>query len=63
MYEIDAPEWRMPLFEPSALLDLGSVQGELAPKELTRLFPDLWETKKATERWAVKNPPAAHRDD
>ena len=31
-------------------------------KELTRLFPDLWETKKAAERWAVKNPPEAYRD-
>ena len=28
----------------------------LAPKELTRLSPDLWEAKKAAERWAVKNP-------
>jgi hypothetical protein len=34
----------------------------LAPKELTRLFPDLWEAKKAAERWAVKNPPEPCRD-
>jgi hypothetical protein len=33
----------------------------LAPKELTRLFPDLWVTKKAAERWIVKNPPEAYR--
>jgi hypothetical protein len=28
----------------------------LAAKELTRLFPAFWETKKAAERWAAKNP-------
>ena len=34
----------------------------LAPKELTRLFPDLWPTNKTAERWAAKNPPKAYRD-
>jgi hypothetical protein len=34
----------------------------LAPKELTRLFPALWATKKAAERWTAKNPPEAIRD-
>jgi hypothetical protein len=28
----------------------------LVPKELSRLFPDLWETQKAAERWLSKNP-------
>lgn len=28
----------------------------LAPKELTRLFPELWPTRKAAEDWARKNP-------
>jgi hypothetical protein len=28
----------------------------LAPKELTRLFPELWGTEKAAERWSVKTP-------
>jgi hypothetical protein len=28
----------------------------LAAKELTRLFPTLWPTKKAAERWIAKNP-------
>jgi hypothetical protein len=32
----------------------------LAPKELTRLFPDLWETRKAAEHWTAKNPPEAY---
>ena len=32
----------------------------LAPKMLSRLFHDLWETEKAAERWIVKNPPEAH---
>jgi hypothetical protein len=34
----------------------------LAAKELSRLFPALWATKKAAERWIVKNPPEAYRD-
>jgi hypothetical protein len=34
----------------------------LAPKELTRLFPALWATKKAAERWIAKNPLEAIRD-
>jgi hypothetical protein len=34
----------------------------LAAKELCRLFPHLWATKKAAERWIVKNPPKAYRD-
>jgi hypothetical protein len=34
----------------------------LAPTELTRLFPALWATKKAAERWIAKNPPEAIRD-
>jgi len=28
----------------------------LAPKELHRLFPELWRTRKAAEDWARKNP-------
>ena len=32
----------------------------LAAKELTRLFPNLWETAKAAERWTAKNPPEAY---
>jgi adenylate cyclase len=31
----------------------------LAPKQLTRLFPELWDTQKAAERWLAKNPPEA----
>jgi hypothetical protein len=34
----------------------------LAAKEMSRLFPRLWATKKAAERWIVKNPPEAYRD-
>jgi hypothetical protein len=34
----------------------------LAAKELARLFPDLWATKKAAERWTAKNPPEPYRD-
>jgi hypothetical protein len=34
----------------------------LAAKELCRLFPVLWATKKAAERWIVKNPLDAYRD-
>jgi hypothetical protein len=34
----------------------------LAAKEMSRLFPHLWETKKAAERWTAKNPPEAYRD-
>lgn len=34
----------------------------MAAKELSRLFPDLWATKKAAERWIVKNPPEGYRD-
>ena len=34
----------------------------LASKELCRLFPGLWATKKAAERWIAKNPPKAYRD-
>jgi hypothetical protein len=34
----------------------------LAAQELTRLFPALWNTKKAAERWIAKNPPKAYRD-
>ena len=34
----------------------------LAPKELTRLFPALWLTKKSAERWTAKNPPKAYTD-
>ena len=28
----------------------------LAQKELSRLFPELWETTKAAERWVARNP-------
>src|SRR6266481_5771085 len=34
----------------------------LAPRELARLFPALWQTAKAAERWIAKNPPEAIRD-
>jgi len=33
----------------------------LAAKKLCRLFPHLWETEKAAEHWARKNPPEAYR--
>jgi hypothetical protein len=33
----------------------------LAAKELSRLFPHLWATKKS-ERWLVTNPPEPYRD-
>src|SRR6201993_1235990 len=29
---------------------------------MSRLFSNLWTTKKAAERWIVKNPPKAYRD-
>ena len=28
----------------------------MAARELTRLFPELWRTRKAAEDWARKNP-------
>jgi hypothetical protein len=28
----------------------------LAAKELARLFPNVWKTEKAAERWLAKNP-------
>jgi hypothetical protein len=34
----------------------------LAAGEMSRLFPHLWDTKKAAERWLAKNPPEAYRD-
>jgi hypothetical protein len=34
----------------------------LAPQELARRFPLLWQTAKAAERWIAKNPPEAYRD-
>jgi hypothetical protein len=34
----------------------------LAAKELARLFPSLWATRKAAERWTAKNPLGAQRD-
>jgi len=34
----------------------------LSAKELSRLFPNLWATKKAAERWTAKNPPEPYRD-
>ena len=34
----------------------------LASKEMSRLFPNLWATKKAAERWLAKNPPEPYRD-
>jgi len=34
----------------------------LAPRELAKLFPALWDTTKAAERWTAKNPPEAIRD-
>jgi hypothetical protein len=33
-----------------------------AAKEMSRLFPGLWATKKAAERRLAKNPPEAYRD-
>ena len=32
------------------------------PRSWPRLFPALWDTKKAAERWLSKNPPKAIRD-
>ena len=34
----------------------------LAPRQFSRLFPDLWDTEKAAERWLAKNPLEAYRD-
>jgi hypothetical protein len=34
----------------------------VAVKELVRLFPKLWATRKAAERWLEKNPLNADRD-
>jgi hypothetical protein len=34
----------------------------LAPKELCRLFPALWDTAKAAERWTAKDPQKAYID-
>jgi hypothetical protein len=34
----------------------------LAPRELSRLFPNLWGSAKAAERWLAKNPLEAYRD-
>jgi hypothetical protein len=34
----------------------------LAPRELNRLFPGLWETEKAAKRWAEKKPQEASSD-
>jgi hypothetical protein len=34
----------------------------LAARQLNRLFPTLWATPKAAERWIVKDPPKAYRD-
>jgi len=34
----------------------------LAAKELTRLFPALWNTKKAAKRWLEKKPLKPYRD-
>jgi hypothetical protein len=34
----------------------------LAAKKLCWLFPRLWDTEKAAERWIAKNPPEAYRD-
>lgn len=31
-------------------------------KEMSRLFPNLWATKKAAKRWLEKEPLNAHRD-
>ena len=35
----------------------------LAAKEMSRLFPNLWATKKAAKRWLEKEPLNAHRDN
>ena len=34
----------------------------MAAKEMSRLFPNHWATKKGAERWLAKNPPEAYRD-
>jgi hypothetical protein len=34
----------------------------LTAKEMSRLFPHLWATKKSAERWLAKNPPEPCRD-
>jgi hypothetical protein len=55
------PNWRV---QASA----GEVREEgwealpLTAQEMSRLFPSVWATPKAAERWFVKNPPEAHRD-
>jgi hypothetical protein len=35
---------------------MGGWLGHWRNEELTRLFPDLWSTRKAAEDWARKNP-------
>jgi hypothetical protein len=32
----------------------------MAAKEMSRLFPHLWPTRKAAERWIAKNPPEVY---
>ena len=32
----------------------------LAPRELKGLFPALWTTTKAADRWTAKNPPRSY---
>jgi hypothetical protein len=34
----------------------------LAAMGMSRLFPHLWDTKKAAERWLAKNPPEPYRN-
>ena len=34
----------------------------MAARELCRLFPSLWATRKGAKRWLEKEPLAAHRD-
>ena len=34
----------------------------LAAKEMSRLFPHLWATKKSAARWLAKNPPEPYKD-
>jgi hypothetical protein len=60
--------WRQLAGDPRLIDALAECDGRgwdalpLAAKEMSRLYPNLWATKKAGERWIVKNPLDAYRD-
>jgi hypothetical protein len=56
------PRWHAPRAALAACDARGWDALPLAPRELSRRFPLLWQTAKAAERWIAKNPPEAIRD-